>query len=127
MTWLPWLIRAVGPLVVLAGLVRAFAVVSRRRRRIKVRGRITGYEHHLNSSNPIVEFRTQSGEVVSRRVAAVDLGIYVTRDVWVWYDPANPQRFEADVSPLGKPGCVPIAVGLVLIVLGAWFVGDLSF
>lgn len=109
-----------GPLVVVAALVHLAVGSARRRGRVRVEGEVLRYEHSLRTSNPVVRFVTREGREVTGRVTAVDLGIYTARSVPVWYDPRDPTRFSAQVSPLGWPGCVLIVVAVPLLVV-SWF------
>ena len=108
----------VGLVVALIGVILAAHRARRRRQWTRTRGTVAGWRHTAMGmdggvSVPQVSFRTADGrEVTASLPYGVNVGIYPTGgEVDVWYDPADPQRVQANVM---GTGCLPY----VLIVLG---------
>lgn len=112
----PIVIACLGPGVLFLGLVQAIVVTTRRRRRRRTVGEVLRWEHSGSNSTPVIGFTTDSGQQVEAQVTAMDIGLYLTgRQIPVWYDPRRPQRCEAEITPLGKPGCMLLALSLPLL------------
>jgi hypothetical protein len=98
---------------------------ERRRRWSPVRGTVvdenwTGYGAGGDSSyTPVVAFRTTDGvEVHGSPRGGMYLGMpIVGREVPVWYDPADPQKFEARIYALDRDGSMALLIAIVPAVL----------
>lgn len=136
LTDLPLLVAVpalVGLVTVVAGVILAVHRARRRRQWTRTRGTVTGWRHTMTGAEnggisvPEVSFRTADGrEVTASLPYGVNVGIYPTGgEVDVWYDPADPQRVQANVM---GTGCLPyflmvlgIAIGVVGYVVAYGF------
>jgi len=119
--WLPWLGWVIGGVLVVGGLLLGAVQARHRRGWQRVDGTVGGHGHSLaaggdgsSTSRPIVAYTTLDGqEHRETQQWGVGIGIYTTgQRVPVWYDPARPSRFTANVR--GSH-----AVWLVLCLIGA--------
>lgn len=107
------------------GLHRRRRQKARRAGRVRVTGRVvdevdTGSGgKDWSTSAVVVAFRTLDGqEVHGVPPGGWDLGLPVTgRAVPVWYDPADPRRFETQVHRVDRAGTVAFTVAAVSGVL----------
>lgn len=118
---LRWLAGAVLLLVVGLGLARRRRQDVRRQVWPRVQGLVVdehwaGYGAGGDSSyEPVVAFRTQDGaEITGQPRGGVRLGLpIVGRQVPVWYDPVDPNRFEARIHALDRAGSVLFLAALL--------------
>lgn len=116
----------VGAVLLVLGLSMAVRRSRRRRDWTRTRGNVAGWRHSTvgsvdvsrSTSVPQVTFTTAEGREVTASLGyGVDLGIYPTGgEVDVWYDPADPERVQANVM---GTGCVPYALVLLGLAVGA--------
>lgn len=116
---------AVLPLVAaLVGVVLAAAglVLLLRRRRIRQQwqrttGLTSGTRHSERGSASRITFTTRDGRSIEGApLGYVDIGYYpVGKQVPVWYDPADPVRFHAQITILDRHlGAVLVVIGLLM-------------
>jgi hypothetical protein len=101
------------------------AVMLWRRAWPSVRGKVVR-ERDLGPSlgsgsgyDPVVAFRTLDGtEIEGSPRGGMDLGMPVVgREVPVWYDPLDPNRFEARINALDGAGSLPLLAAILPAVL----------
>ena len=109
----------------LVGVAKVTSVL-RMRARPRVRGVVVDdYDQHIGDdvtsgvTRELVEFTTHDG----RRVVAEPVNHLISprsrvgREVSVFYDPADPRRVYAPVTPLSHAGVIYVVVGMPLAVL----------
>jgi hypothetical protein len=121
--WWVWMITVTGPVCLALGVwLNRRAENERDRTWVRTDGRVLGWHHGRQSetkknSRPIVRFETSEGRSVRGMPRwAWDIGIYLQRrkPVPVWYDPADPEQFDARVWPLDRRWMLLILIGALL-------------
>jgi hypothetical protein len=103
-------VPAISVVLVLIGLATGRTARRHRREWTRADGVVLG-ESGLDGGDlwrPVVEFVTVDGQRVRHFPrSSSDIGVSAQgRTVPVWYDPADPRRFEAQVRWLDRPGAV---------------------
>lgn len=119
--WWVWMMTMSGPVCLALGIwLNRRAEAERDRSWVRTDGRMLGWHHGSHArknSRPIVRFQTAEGRSVRGMPRwAWNVGIYFQRrsPVPVWYDPDDPEQFDARVWPLDRRWMLLIMVGATL-------------
>ncbi len=108
-------------LFVLGGVLHVLSTRRRRRNWVSVRGRGTGDAGKgVAGWAPRISFVTRDGaEITGTPLSFSDVGLSNVRpDVPVWYDPADPRRFLAEMRWSDRPGRMWFLAAAVTAVIG---------